>query len=597
MLLSYNEPVMLAGQLQAAGLTGDVMLFLEREGHGPLQDADMNMAPTFCRSRADGTATVTFIVMVVISMHSTLTAKQGTFFAKKKYVPRPVPVFEATRDKLPHPIFDEDPEYTRCYWKAWELAFRNFHKPAAGSGFVSQFIDAAFNQNIFLWDTCFMTMFCNYAHPCVPGICSLDNFYAKQYEDGEICREINRTTGRDFEPWVNTENEPLFSRWGYSWATETRKTKVIYKGRPTPEPNPKLTLDCLNHPILAWAELESYRLTGDKNRLQLVWEPLVQYHAALEKYLRQGNGLYITDSASMDNATRNTYLKSGGMGIDISSEMVLFARNLAEIAAILDKQSQARQYNQQAEELSALINKYMWDGKRKFYFDLTLEGKRAPVKSIAAFWTLLAGVASESQAEMLAAELENPQTFGTPHQVPTLAADQPGFDPYGGYWNGAVWAPTDKMVVTGLEKYGYEELAGKIALNHLRNVVAIFRDTGTLWENYAPQHIRPGKPPKGDFVGWTGIGPIAFFIEYAIGIRADAAANRITWDIRSPDRVGIERFWFGGKTVSLVCEKADASAVRKVTVRSDGDFDLIIKSDGKTKTVEVHADKQIQLSL
>ncbi len=64
-----------------------------------------------------------------------------------------------------------------------------------GSGFVSPFIDAAFNQNIFLWDTCFMTMFCNYAHPYVPGICSLDNFYAKQHADGEICREINRTTG------------------------------------------------------------------------------------------------------------------------------------------------------------------------------------------------------------------------------------------------------------------------------------------------------------------------------------------------------------------------------------------------------------------
>ena len=74
------------------------------------------------------------------------------------------------------------------YWKAWEIGFGNFHEPHPGSGYVSQFIDAAFNQNIFLWDTCFMTMFCNVAHPLVPGIGSLDNFYAKQYEDGEICR-------------------------------------------------------------------------------------------------------------------------------------------------------------------------------------------------------------------------------------------------------------------------------------------------------------------------------------------------------------------------------------------------------------------------
>jgi len=67
------------------------------------------------------------------------------------------------------------------YWKSWELAFKNFHEPASGSGYVSQFIDAAFNENIFLWDTCFITMFCNCAHPLVPGIASLDNLYAKQH--------------------------------------------------------------------------------------------------------------------------------------------------------------------------------------------------------------------------------------------------------------------------------------------------------------------------------------------------------------------------------------------------------------------------------
>jgi hypothetical protein len=67
------------------------------------------------------------------------------------------------------------------YWKTWELAFRNFYEPRPESGFVSQFIDAAFNQNVFLWDSCFLTMFCDYGHPLVPGIGSLDNFYAKQY--------------------------------------------------------------------------------------------------------------------------------------------------------------------------------------------------------------------------------------------------------------------------------------------------------------------------------------------------------------------------------------------------------------------------------
>jgi hypothetical protein len=88
---------------------------------------------------------------------------QGKYFAHARYVPHPLPQFAELRSRLPASIYDELPEWVNMYWKAWELAFQNFHEPAAGSGYVSQFIDAALNQNIFLLDTCFMTMFCNYA--------------------------------------------------------------------------------------------------------------------------------------------------------------------------------------------------------------------------------------------------------------------------------------------------------------------------------------------------------------------------------------------------------------------------------------------------
>ena len=69
--------------------------------------------------------------------------EQGAFFQKKSYTPSPLPKFEQLKAQLPSPIFDEKPLWTKLYWKAWELASRNFHEPAPGSGFVSQFIDAA----------------------------------------------------------------------------------------------------------------------------------------------------------------------------------------------------------------------------------------------------------------------------------------------------------------------------------------------------------------------------------------------------------------------------------------------------------------------
>ncbi|SPE33189.1 conserved exported hypothetical protein [Acidobacteriia bacterium SbA2] len=535
----------------------------------------------------------------VLFSAETGAAKEGTgmYFAKKAYEAKPLPKFAELRSQLPSPIYDDNPVLVRLYWKAWELAFHNFYEPAPQSGFVSQFIDPAFNKNIFLWDSCFMTMFCNYAYPLVPGISSLDNFYAKQHEDGEICREIVRNTGTDFDSWVNHEDKPLISRWGWPGYDEmvgaARSAPVVYTGRTIPSPNPRLTLDGLNHPILAWAELEHYRVTGDKDRLEEVWQPLVHYYAALQLYLRQGNGLYVTDWASMDNSPRNAYLKNGGTGIDISSEMALFARQLSEMGLILGKDTDARKYSAEADQLDSAINHAMWDGNRKFYFDLMLDGKRAPVMTIAAYWTLLAGVASSDQAADLVTELKNPETFGRSNLVPTLAANQAGYEPLGGYWRGSVWAPTDTMIMQGLEKYGYSDLARHIALNHLELVAHVYEKTGTIWENYSPDHAQQGNPAKSDFVGWSGIGPIMYLLEYAIGLRPDAAHNRLVWRIEAGGQRGCERFRFNGHVVSLIAGPAtNGSKVETIHVQSDSPFELHAYFQGAQRTFMVKAGKQ-----
>ena len=64
---------------------------------------------------------------------------------------------------------------------------------------------------------------------------------------------------------------------------------------------------------------------------------------------------------------------------------------------------------------------------------LTLKGERAPVKTVAAYWALLAYVASPAQARALVSELQNTNTFARMHRVPTLAADEKFYDPTGGY--------------------------------------------------------------------------------------------------------------------------------------------------------------------
>lgn len=477
-----------------------------------------------------------------------------------------IPGFSEGRRFLPRPIFDERPDYVEVYWKAWEFAFRNFHRPAPSSGFVSDFIDAAFNEYIFLWDTCFLTMFCKYGHPHLPGIGSLDNFYVKQHPSGEICREIHRTEGTDHPLWINRERKPLWSR------LNKREARVVSSEIPD------LTLDALNHPIFTWAELEHYRHTGDRERLVRVYPVLRRYYEALRKILLHPLGLYVTDWASMDNSPRNDRL---GCGVDISCEMVLFARNLAVLARLTGEASVAATLEEQAAQLTARINELMWDEAGGFFFDVDDRGERIGVRTVAAYWALLAGVATPKQAARLVAELLNPATFDRRHRVPTLAANERDYDPKGGYWRGAVWAPTNMMVQRGLECCGSADLAAEIALGHLDAVARVYAKTGTIWENYAPDDLSQGTPAKSDFVGWSGLGPILNLIEYGIGLRPDAPANTLIWRLTSPSRTGCENFTFGsGHNCDLLAEPCESSQrPRRITVSVRHPLRLVVSRE------------------
>ncbi len=168
---------------------------------------------------------------VLLTGLSALNAQdqKGMYFPINQYHKKPLPEFSLTKSKLPQPVYDQDTNYVACYWKAWELAFTNMYEPTPENGFVSQYIDAGFNDNIFLWDMSFISMFARFATPYVPAVSALDNFYAKQHADGEVCREIVRQTGEDYAPWTNTEHEPLFSRFGIYYLSGNKDAGGLYR--------------------------------------------------------------------------------------------------------------------------------------------------------------------------------------------------------------------------------------------------------------------------------------------------------------------------------------------------------------------------------
>jgi hypothetical protein len=369
----------------------------------------------------------------------------------------------------------------------------------------------------------------------------------------------------------------------------------------TPPMNPYLTLDNLNHPIMAWAEYISYCQTGDIERLRIVTEPLFQHYKALWTHIRHSNNLYVTDWASMDNSPRNKYL---GCALDTSCEMMLCANSLLDIMGELLRFQyiDGGMYMERSEFLKTTsgltkeaINNLMWDEKSGFYYDLRENGEKAPVKTIAAFWALISGVADKNQARKLVSWLDDKNTFNRLHRVPVLAADEEGYDREGGYWSGSVWAPTNTMVIYGLQKYGYDALAKEIALNHLDNVVKVFERTGSIWENYPPDSVSSGNADKKDFVGWSGIAPILYLIEFKIGLKADFLREEVAWTINDETgSKGCENYWFFGKTASFYSDKNNGCLT--IQIQTEDKFKLKINYKEKIYDYFIDGDTFFELS-
>jgi hypothetical protein len=433
--------------------------------------------------------------------------------------------------------------------------------PAPGSKLVSNHMYFDFHDALFAHDSALMAMFGRFGFRVFPAIDTLDNFYACQHDTGEICREINQYTGKDV--WPNAEGDPMtvhvenpWERYGGDWS----RVRSYAWSRPTRTTHPPAhcSVEGFTDHKFHWAEWRNYQITGNRNRLERVFQPLEKLYRAFEIYLQDRNGLFITDWAGMDNSPRNLQL---GYGVDISSQMVYFARVLADMADELNESAQARTFRDQAEIRAEIVRQRMWNPKTGMFHDLRFDGEVVPIKTAMGFAPLQAMIPNAEQLAGLVAQLENPRTFNRPVRVPSLAADESDYVPLGEYYLGGVWPYTNAMIIEGLEACGRPKLASEIAHNYWSTAVKVFEHTGTAWEYFAPEEAAPGqgtnpadpgKNARRDFAGWGTYPLIATFLEHAIGLRADAPRRTLTWNLASTSRCGCRRFSFGDVDVDLI---------------------------------------------
>jgi hypothetical protein len=477
-----------------------------------------------------------------------------------------LPSFDDAWSLLPRPFWEGHDDATACYRGAWELAFANLRRPEPESGFVSSFIDTAFNDCLFMWDSAFILLFARYGRRAFDFQRTLDNLYASQHPDGFICREINTFDGSDsFERFDAASTGPN---------------------------------------VMPWTEWEHYNDTADRERLARVFPVLVAYHRWLRRHRTWRDGTYWTSGlgSGMDNQPRFPQRPMGDAGwperltyhghavwIDTCLQQILSADLLLLMAEALSRQGEIADLHEERDRLSATVNERLWNGKSAFYHDELADGKLSGVKTIGAFWAMLAGVVPRERVAPFVGHLADPNSFGRPHRVPSLPADHPEYDPDGGYWLGGVWPPTNYMILRGLDRAGCNDLAHEISREDLDHVAKVYEDTGTLWENYAPERSVQGNRAKSDFVGWSGLAPIAGLFEYVMGLRADAPSGRLHWDVRLLENHGIDNYPFGKNGVlDLSCAaRSSATEEPEIQVRSTVPLKLVVRWDGREKMVAV----------
>jgi hypothetical protein len=466
---------------------------------------------------------------------------------------------------LPRPVVEDHPEFVALYEAAWRIAGRHVATHPNGR----RFMDVAWGKPDqlweWVWDSCFIALFCRYAPDQFPGMASLDNFYDLQRADGYISMTYDMRTGQECYP--NRINPPLF----------------------------------------AWVEWEHYRTTGDPSRFERAIPAIERLMAWIDANRRARpwrrdteESLYCFEdcgSSGMDDSPRTPRDPEAGRffeWIDLSSQMALSFRCLAKMHTAIGRAERAAHWQGRAERLSEAINRRLWSDRTRFYHDRAFSARLVAAKTAASFWPLLAGVADQPRRDALVEHLLDEREFNRPIPVPTLSADDPNYSPQGEYWVGGVWPPTNYMIVRGLSAAGRPDVAHGVALRYLSGLARTCAELEphTIWECQSPEEPKPGltcytrQTVKPDFVGWGGVGPIAMLIENVLGIEANAAERRIEWTLRLAGRHGIENLSLGrcGKATLLCAARCSPDAPARVEIAVETPMEVVVRCAGREKT-------------
>lgn len=255
-------------------------------------------------------------------------------------------------------------------------------------------------------------------------------------------------------------------------------------------------------PVLGLALWEVYCATGDRALLADIYPALARYDHWFEEWRDEDRDHLFAFVHRWETGWDNSPRWDGGFDVEpveVNALIAIQRQVLADVAELLGRPAEAAAHRARAQETADAVRRLMWDEAAATYCDLRAGHVHSPVHTPAAFCTLLAGLPAPEQARALVEHLTNPARFWTRYPVPVVPQDDPEFDP-NDYWRGPTWIHINWLIVQGLLRYGYRDVAAEL----VRRTFQLMGGQGrpTCNECYNPLTGEEARTPD---LSWSGL--------------------------------------------------------------------------------------------
>lgn len=266
--------------------------------------------------------------------------------------------------------------------------------------------------------------------------------------------------------------------------------------------------DVTKPPLIAWATYKLFQHDHDREFLEETYEPILRWNDWwFEKNDLDGNGLCEYQhpfSSGLDDSP----LWDDGMPVespDLNTYLYLQQEALARIARVIGKDDDADLWQSRARAMVRRMLDLRWD-EQTGYFWATRNRSRVNVRTPFNLFPLITGQLPRSIADRVVAHLTDERQFWSRYPVPSVAMDDPKYDP-NQMWRGPTWVNVNYLLIDGLQRSGYPELARELR----RRTLDLISGQDDIYEYYHPE-TGENPPHAASTFGWSS----AVFIDLAI---------------------------------------------------------------------------------